>query len=158
MIFVRHETAAGPLCLAGQGEVLTDARLNAPPDAEWQECPDAFAQARRQLDAYFDRKCVDFDLPLAPRGTPFQRRVWHALQAIPPGETCSYADLAQAVRRPGGTQAVGQANGKNPIAILIPCHRVIAADGGPGGYAHGPAIKRHLLELEGALPVQSRLI
>ncbi len=107
------------------------------------------AQARAQLFAYFDRACTGFDLPLAPEGTDFQRRVWAALQAIPYGQTRSYADLA--ARLGTAARAVGQANGANPIPILIPCHRVVAA-GGLGGYSggDGAATKRALLDLETA--------
>ena len=94
-----------------------------------------------------------FDLPLAPRGTPFQLRVWRALQDIPYGRTCSYSELAAAVGSPRACRAVGQANGRNPLMIVIPCHRVIAAGGGLGGYSGGLDIKRFLLRLEAGLPM-----
>lgn len=94
-----------------------------------------------------------FDLPLAPQGTPFQLRVWRALQDIPYGRTCSYAELAAAVGSPRACRAVGQANGRNPLMIVIPCHRVIAAGGGLGGYSGGLDIKRFLLRLEAGLPL-----
>lgn len=104
--------------------------------------------ARDQLQDYFDGRRTGFDLPLAPHGTAFQKRVWEALLAIPPGETRSYQDIARAL----GTvaRAVGQANGANPIPIIIPCHRVVGAGGALGGYsgADGPATKRFLLDLE----------
>ena len=105
-------------------------------------------EARDQLHDYFDGKRRQFQLPLAPHGTPYQRRVWAALQTIPPGETRSYADVARAIA--SGPRAVGQANGKNPIPIIIPCHRVVAADGSIGGYSglDGPDTKRFLLDLE----------
>lgn len=103
---------------------------------------------RGQLEEYFAGRRRDFDLPLAPQGTGFQRQVWRALEEIPFGETRSYADVARAVGRPRGYQAVGQANHENPIGIVIPCHRVIATDGGLGGYAGGVERKRHLLDLE----------
>ena len=90
-----------------------------------------------------------FDLPLDPEGTDFQRRVWRALLDIPYGETRSYADLARAVGSPRAMRAVGQANRRNPIGVVVPCHRVIAADGTIGGYAGGLDRKRHLLRLEG---------
>ena len=102
-----------------------------------------------QLDEYFAGKRRTFDLPLLPRGgTPFQQNVWKKLQEIPYGRTISYAQLAQAINNPKACRAVGSANGKNPISIIIPCHRVIAADGGIGGYTGGLVIKRRLLELE----------
>lgn len=105
---------------------------------------------RRQLDDYLAGRRQDFDLPLAARGTDFQHRVWQALEAIPFGETRSYADIARTVDRPRGFQAVGQANHRNPLGIVVPCHRVIAADGTLGGYAGGLNRKRTLLKLEGA--------
>jgi len=104
---------------------------------------------RRQLDEYLAGGRRAFDLPLAPEGTDFQRRVWRALLEIPHGETRSYADLARAVGSPRAMRAVGQANRRNPIGVVVPCHRVIAADGTIGGYAGGLDRKRHLLRLEG---------
>jgi methylated-DNA-[protein]-cysteine S-methyltransferase len=105
-------------------------------------------RARDQLQDYFDGKRLTFDLPLAPHGSDFQKRVWAALCAIPPGETRSYADIARAIG--SAPRAVGGANGANPIPIVIPCHRVVAADGSLGGYSggEGPATKRFLLDLE----------
>jgi len=103
----------------------------------------------RQLHEYFAGKRQLFDLPLMPEGTHFQQTVWKQLQKIPYGKTISYRQLAEAVDNPKACRAVGSANGKNPIAIIIPCHRVISADGGLGGYAYGLDIKKHLLELEG---------
>jgi methylated-DNA-[protein]-cysteine S-methyltransferase len=105
-------------------------------------------RARDQLQDYFDGKRLTFDLPLAPHGSAFQKRVWAALCAIPPGETRSYADIARVIG--SVPRAIGGANGANPIPLFIPCHRVIAADGSLGGYSggDGPATKRYLLDLE----------
>ena len=105
-------------------------------------------RARDQLQDYFDGKRLTFELPLGPHGSAFQKRVWAALCTIPPGETRSYADIARAIG--SAPRAVGGANGANPIPIIIPCHRVIAADGSLGGYSggDGPATKRYLLNLE----------
>jgi methylated-DNA-[protein]-cysteine S-methyltransferase len=113
-----------------------------------QEATPLLRRAREQLQDYFDGKRLSFDLPLAPHGSAFQRRVWAALCAIPPGETRSYADIARAVG--SAPRAVGGANGANPIPLFIPCHRVIAATGSLGGYSggDGPATKRYLLDLE----------
>ncbi|MGH9047330.1 MAG: methylated-DNA--[protein]-cysteine S-methyltransferase, partial [Acidimicrobiales bacterium] len=105
-------------------------------------------EAARQLDAYFANERRRFDLPLALGGTDFQRQVWLTLAEIPYGETISYAELARWVGRPRAFRAVGQANGANPIAVILPCHRVIAADGSIGGYGGGLAMKRQLLALE----------
>ncbi len=113
-----------------------------------QESTQVLTAAREQLQDYFDGLRTSFDLPLAPHGTAFQRRVWHALCAIPPGETRSYIDVARVLA--SGPRAVGQANGRNPIPIIIPCHRVVAADGSIGGYSghEGVTTKRYLLDLE----------
>lgn len=112
-------------------------------------CPTPLlTEAAGQLGAYFAGRLREFSLPLAPQGTPFQQRVWQELGRIPYGQTISYGELA---RRVGcrAARAVGQANGRNPLPIVIPCHRVIAADGTLGGYSGGTDVKRTLLELEG---------
>ena len=106
------------------------------------------AAAATQLTEYFAGKRTAFDLPLAPRGTAFQCDVWRALDAIPYGETRSYADIARAIGRPTATRAVGAANGRNPISIVTPCHRVIGRSGALTGFAGGLAAKQHLLALE----------
>ena len=106
------------------------------------------AEARRQLIAYFRGKLRKFDLPLSPEGTPFQRRVWEALREIPYGETVSYGELARRIGNPKASRAVGAANGRNPIPIVIPCHRVIGADGTLTGFGGGLEIKESLLEHE----------
>ncbi|HXZ00567.1 MAG TPA: methylated-DNA--[protein]-cysteine S-methyltransferase [Stellaceae bacterium] len=110
-------------------------------------------RAKRQLDLYFAGKLTEFDLPLAPRGSAFERRVWRLMAEIPYGETRSYGDLAAALA--AAPRAVGQACGRNPLPILIPCHRVLAAGGALGGYSGGRGVdtKRRLLILEGALLV-----
>ncbi|MDQ1119842.1 MULTISPECIES: methylated-DNA--[protein]-cysteine S-methyltransferase [Pseudoxanthomonas] len=109
-------------------------------------------EAQAQLDAYFAGRLQAFDLPLAPHGTAFQRQVWLALAQIPFGATWSYAQLAQRVGRPGASRAVGAANGRNPLPIVLPCHRVIGADGALTGFGGGLPTKQFLLQLEGALP------
>jgi AraC family transcriptional regulator of adaptative response/methylated-DNA-[protein]-cysteine methyltransferase len=111
-----------------------------------------FEKLRAELAEYFDGKRRSFDLPLEYPGTPFQRRVWDALRRIPYGETRSYGELARDLGKPGAMRAVGQANGLNRISILIPCHRVVNADGELGGYGGGLWRKLRLLETEGALP------
>jgi methylated-DNA-[protein]-cysteine S-methyltransferase len=109
-------------------------------------------RARAQLLEYFAGRRRTFELPLAPNGTEFQQAVWRELQAIPFGETRSYTDLARRLGRPGAARAVGAANGQNPIPIVLPCHRVVGADGSLTGYAGGLAMKRWLLAHEGAAP------
>lgn len=117
-----------------------------PPGA--REDAGAFAHVIEQLDAYFEGERTSFDLPLAPQGTTFQREVWRALAAIPYGETTTYAAIATAIGKPRAVRAVGAANGRNPLSIVVPCHRVIGRDGTLTGYAGGIANKRALLALE----------
>src|SRR5207302_785708 len=107
------------------------------------------ARARQQLSEYLARTRTSFDLPLAPRGTAFQRRVWDALRAIPYGTTTSYGELARRLGDPSATRAVGAANGKNPIPIIVPCHRVVGSRGELTGFGGGLDRKRWLLEHEG---------
>jgi len=109
--------------------------------------------ARRELEEYFAGERREFSVALEPAGTPFQMRVWQALRAIPYGETISYLELARRVESPRAFRAVGQANGRNPLSIIVPCHRVIAADGSLGGYGGGLERKRFLLALENKMSV-----
>src|SRR5215831_5572935 len=118
---------------------------------QFVESAEKLAPYIRELDEYFADKRREFTFPLDLRGTEFQVACWNALLAIPYGETRSYGDIARAVGKPQGFRAVGMANNRNPIAIVVPCHRVIASDGGLCGYGGGLDIKRKLLELEGAL-------
>ena len=108
-------------------------------------------EARRQLEEYFAGLRAAFSLPLAPEGTDFQKAVWRELENIPYGETRTYGQIARALGNPNASRAVGMANHKNPVAIMIPCHRVIGADGSLTGYAGGLDIKETLLRLEGAI-------
>ena len=103
---------------------------------------------REQLEAYFAGAAREFDVRLAERGTPFQQAVWSALREVPYGSTCTYADLAAAVGRPTAVRAVGAANGRNPVCIVVPCHRVVGRDGSLTGYAGGVERKQQLLDLE----------
>jgi len=116
----------------------------------WRRDDAALAEPRAQLDAYFAGELTEFSLPLRPQGTDFQRTVWDALLEIPYGHTESYGALAARIGAPGAARAVGLANGRNPIAVIIPCHRVIGADGSLTGYGGGLPRKRLLLALEGA--------
>ena len=126
------------------------AEAAAPADAAHRPDQSPFPEVRRQLAEYFAGKRRDFVLPLDPHGTAFERGVWRALAAIPYGETRSYAAVAMAIGRPAACRAVGRANGRNPIAVVIPCHRVIGSDGSLTGYGGGLELKRLLLDLEGA--------
>ncbi len=158
---IRYEivdTTLGPMLLAASeagvcrlsfGETRGDLQARFP-QAELVEGGDDFARLRdRVVDAVENGGPVD-DIPLDTNGTPFQESVWKTLRAIPAGETRSYRDIAQFLGNANATRAVGGANGANGIAVLIPCHRVIAADGSQGGYAYGPAIKAELLRRERA--------
>jgi methylated-DNA-[protein]-cysteine S-methyltransferase len=120
--------------------------------AEWVRDDAAFAELRRQLDAYFAGELRHFELALRPSGSPFQLSVWSALREIPYGQTASYGEIAAAVGQPGAARAVGGANNRNPIAIVIPCHRVIGASGSLTGYGGGLPRKRRLLALEAGTP------
>jgi methylated-DNA-[protein]-cysteine S-methyltransferase len=144
------DSPVGELLMAGDGSALTGLRMGGSPGAGWRRDRAAFRGTVEQLRAYFAGELRQFDLPLAPRGTPFQRSVWAALRKIPYGETVSYAELAAAAGRPGSARAAGAANGRNPIAIVIPCHRVIGSTGALIGYGGGLPRKRLLLDLEAA--------
>jgi methylated-DNA-[protein]-cysteine S-methyltransferase len=121
--------------------------------ADWREGDNAVLQATRmQLEEYFAGTRTRFELPLAPQGTAFQKGVWHTLADIPYGQTISYAQLALRVGKPTAMRAVGAANGRNPLPVVLPCHRVIGADGSLTGFGGGLPTKQFLLELEGALP------
>ena len=148
----RITSPIGMLTLTSNGNALTHLLITreTEPDGE-QVPPDAdavLAAAREQLDAYFDMRLTRFDLPLEPRGTDFQRRVWDSLRAIPFGETISYAELARRIDKPKAVRAVGAANGRNPLMIIVPCHRVIGADGSLTGFGGGIDRKRWLLDHE----------
>jgi methylated-DNA-[protein]-cysteine S-methyltransferase len=163
--FARHETPLGPMLMVAEEAQLTGLyffgqKYQAQLSATWTEAPEVavLREARRQLDEYFAGERPAFDLPLAPTGTSFQQSVWTALCAIPYGETMSYGALAESIGARHGVRAVGAAVGRNPISIVIPCHRVIGADRSLTGYAGGLPRKQALLELEGAqlgLPLAS---
>jgi methylated-DNA-[protein]-cysteine S-methyltransferase len=151
----------GPLTLVSRGprdsrdgglaHVFMENQTHAPKrDATWLEDPARFDEPRAQLEEYFAGTRTRFELVLAPEGTPFQQRVWAALAAIPFGETLSYGELARRLGLAGGARAVGHANARNPHAIVVPCHRVLGADGSLTGYAGGASRKRWLLDWESA--------
>jgi methylated-DNA-[protein]-cysteine S-methyltransferase len=152
------DSPVGPLTLVAEDGAIVGLYMNLqrhrPQDAELGELdPDGpqkepFTAAAGQLDAYFAGELTHFSLPLAPQGSAFQRRVWAALQDIPYGATESYGELAERIGSPGAARAVGLANGKNPIGIVIPCHRVVGANGNLTGYGGGLDRKKQLLDLE----------
>ena len=142
----------GTLTLAGRGGVLTNLRMvdqtYEPNRTDWSPEPSGFDDVVDQLGAYFAGELTDFDIELDLAGTEFQRRVWKALLTIPYGQTRSYGQIAEQIGAPGAARAVGLANGHNPIAIIVPCHRVIGANGSLTGFGGGLGRKRTLLELE----------
>lgn len=153
--FTTADSPLGPLLLVGRHGALTGLYLGAhekcpPTEAAWAEDPAPFKDVTQQLDEYFAGARTDFDVDVDLAGTPFQLEVWRALQAIPYGETTSYAELARRIARPAAVRAVGAANGRNPVSIIVPCHRVIGADGSLTGYGWGTANKAWLLDHERA--------
>ncbi len=151
------DSPVGPLLIAASDAGLHAIEFHAAQhpvtrDHTWQAGSHAFIDAARaQLAEYFGGTRQTFDLPLSPAGTAFQQAVWRALVGIPYGHTISYAELARRVGRPAASRAVGAANGRNPLPIVLPCHRVIGANGSLTGFGGGLPTKRFLLELEGAL-------
>ena len=142
------ETSLGPIAFTvDEAGRLTELSFGAA-SADHSDHPERCRRVAEQVTEYFAGSRTHFEIDLAPAGTPFQRSVWRALTEIPFGSVVSYADIARRIGQPGAARAVGQANGANPIPIVIPCHRVIAADGTIGGYSGGLAIKRLLLDLE----------
>jgi epoxyqueuosine reductase len=157
LYYSRIDSPIGPLNIATSPKGLVALEfdrghpLKSRKNVAWEESPEKTKPFIRELHEYFAGKRREFSFPLDLRGTPFQLQCWRALLAIPYGETRTYADIARAVRKPQAFRAVGMANNRNPIAIVVPCHRVIASDGTLCGYGGGLEVKRKLLELEGAL-------
>jgi methylated-DNA-[protein]-cysteine S-methyltransferase len=156
--YIRFATPLGTLFATAIGATLTgihyEGGRHAPPiSREWKEDPysSPLKECAEQLADYFAGKRQCFDLPVAPRGTPFQVRVWREIARIPFGETITYAQLASRAGAPGSARAAGAATGRNPLSIVVPCHRVVGADGSLTGYAGGLERKTRLLEIEGVL-------
>lgn len=152
-VFTVMASPLGEILLAGNEDGLTQVAFQAGEQplrvgANWRRDDGVWATAVSQLTAYFAGEQQTFNLPLAPQGTPFQQDVWAYLQTIPYGRTTTYGTIAEALGRPNASRAVGAANGRNPIAIIVPCHRVIGSDGKLTGYAGGLKIKEALLGLE----------
>jgi len=147
------DSPIGELLLVGDhhalhGLFMQDGRTRATLNPDWKHAPAAFAAARTQLAEYFAGQRTRFELELALTGTTFQRRVWRELQNVPYAETISYGELARRIGQPSAPRAVGLANGRNPISVIVPCHRVIGANGTLTGYGGGAERKRRLLDLE----------
>jgi len=153
LYYDRFDTPIGPLTVAGDGHAVAhilfaENRHDARGREDWIADPAPLREAREQLLQYLHGERATFELPLAPRGTPFQLRVWHALAGIPFGQTWSYLQLATHLGQPTATRAVGAANGRNPLPIVLPCHRVIGRDGSLTGFGGGLETKAALLRLE----------
>jgi len=156
MTSARHHTPIGTLTLVSDGEAIThlDFENTKHPSPPCPRGSDAvLEQARAELDAYFAGRLKDFKVPVRPPGTAFQKAAWEALTRIPYGDTRSYGEQARAIGNPRAVRAIGAANGKNPIPILIPCHRVIGAGGSLTGFGGGLPTKKFLLELERGAPL-----
>jgi methylated-DNA-[protein]-cysteine S-methyltransferase len=138
-------TPIGRLLLSRNAHGLSDVRFAGEPSSSNDPL---LVEAADQLRAYFAGELREFDLPLAPRGTEFQRRVWDAVSAVPFGATSSYAEIASAIGTPSACRAVGAANGRNPLPVIVPCHRIVGSTGALTGYGGGLARKRALLDLE----------
>lgn len=149
-LFCRLTSPVGELVVAEDGEGVCDLFLRGEdaPAGMREETTPLLREAARQLSEYFSGRRKAFTFPLSLRGTPFQRNTWNALRMIPYGETRSYRQIAGLIGAPKASRAVGQANHRNPVMIVVPCHRVIAADGSLGGYGGGLSVKRFLLGLE----------
>ncbi len=143
-----YKTPVGKLCIGEENSVITRVTWSKIPQEYILEETELMLQCKKQLEEYFAGKRKTFDLPLAPKGTEFQQKVWKALTEIPYGETRTYGEIAAAIGNPKAARAVGMANNKNPIGIIIPCHRVVGANGKLVGYAGGMEKKEFLLELE----------
>jgi methylated-DNA-[protein]-cysteine S-methyltransferase len=161
MIYTTIDSPIGPLLLTGEdgmlrGLYMQGGRRPVAIDPRWQRADDAFGTVRSQLRQYFSGLRRAFELELKLAGSPFELAVWNALQRIPFGTTTSYGALAQQIGHPSAARAVGLANGRNPVAVIVPCHRVIGADGSLTGFGGGLERKRFLLDLEtGVLPLVS---
>ena len=142
----------GCIGLAERDGDIIELALRATPTAERLPEPDVIRRTFAQIEEYLAGRRKHFDVPLHAEGTPFMRRVWDVLRTIPYGATRSYKDIAAAIGQPGAMRAVGMANNRNPIALIIPCHRVIGADGKLVGFGAGLDLKRRLLELEAGQP------
>ncbi len=149
-IACNYQSPLGEIRLHSDGTTLTGLSIGEPMDASWELEPShpILAHAAEELNEYFDGRRTEFTVRTQQTGTPFQLRVWNALSRIPYGETRSYAEVAAMIGQPRASRAVGAANGKNRLGILVPCHRVIAADGQLGGYDWGIWRKASLLKLE----------
>jgi methylated-DNA-[protein]-cysteine S-methyltransferase len=158
ILYAVFDSPVGRLTVSTNGQAITGLHIEG--DRYFTDAPQGWAldphqpllqEAGHQLDEYFAGRRRTFEVPIQLTGTPFQQAVWQALQDIPSGDTTTYSQIAQTIGRPKAVRAVGTAIGRNPACILVPCHRVLASDGGFGGYVAGIACKEHLLRLESTI-------
>jgi methylated-DNA-[protein]-cysteine S-methyltransferase len=156
--YAKFLTPLGAVLTTAEGGFVTSvnfiaAKFAPPLGKDWEEDPNSspLKECAEQLADYFAGTHQRFDLPVAPRGTPFQKRVWREIERVPFGQTITYSELASRAGAPGSARAAGAATGRNPIWIVVPCHRIVGADGSLTGYAGGLERKRKLLEIEGVL-------
>jgi methylated-DNA-[protein]-cysteine S-methyltransferase len=159
MYYTRFNSPVCEIILAGDDEGLTHLHLNTGKGkrifevpSEWVEDSSFFDDVIEQVDQYFEGERKSFTVNLNPQGTDFQKMIWRQLVKIPYGTVCTYKDIARAIGNDKAARAVGMANSKNPIPLIVPCHRVIGSNGGLTGFAHGLEMKAELLKLEGNLP------
>lgn len=152
---MKMSSPIGDLYLVSSDNGLTDILWQCQPQVQLFEEDTFLSSCKRQLEKYFAGSLKKFEIPFDLKGTEFQKKVWKELCTIPYGETCSYKDIAKSINNDSATRAVGSANGKNPLCIVIPCHRVIASDGTLGGYSGGLDKKKLLLAVEGKWPLKN---
>lgn len=144
-----YEVPIGRICIEDDGEAIIGLYLDDKPIDDSENETELIKETYIQINEYFEKKRREFEIPIKLYGTEFQNKVWNALYVIPYGKTCTYKDIATAIGNPKAVRAVGGANNKNPIMIIVPCHRVIGADGSLVGFGAGIEVKRYLLNLEG---------
>ena len=155
MYYTRYESKIAPIILVGDEDGLmrlhfdiADAKMKLNIENDWEYNDEFFDDVKNEIDEYFLGNRKDFTIKLNPKGTEYQKRVWEQLRKIPYGQVCTYKELAQKMGSPNASRAVGNANGKNPIPLIVPCHRVIGANNKLTGFAYGLDLKRKLIELE----------
>lgn len=155
MYYTRYESKIAPIILVGDEDGLSflyfdiaDAKNSFGIEKEWKYKDEFFDKVKKELDEYFRGSRKEFTVKLNPEGTSYQKKIWEHLREIPYGQTCSYRDIAEKADNPKASRAVGNANGKNPIPLIVPCHRVVGANGKLTGFAFGVDLKKQLIEFE----------
>lgn len=155
---MHYKSPIGMLCIEEENNAIISLYLDRDEDTSSDKETDILKRAISQLEQYFNGKRIEFDLPIKLNGTDFQQKVWTALRTIPYGETCNYKEIAMRIDNPRACRAVGGANNKNPIMIIVPCHRVIGANGSMVGFGAGIEVKEYLLNLERKYKLSKKII